>query len=65
MKEWLNNARTFLQEAWAEFRRVQWPSQKEVQAATLVVIFLVGIISVFLFLVDSTLSWLLQGFLGS
>ena len=64
LKEGLGTARLFLQEAWAELRRVQWPSQKEVRAATAVVIVLVGIIALFLFLVDAALSWLLRVFIG-
>ena len=60
MKEWAFTIRSFLQEAWAEFHRVQWPSQKEVRAATIVVISLVTIIALYLFLVDWILSGLLQ-----
>jgi preprotein translocase SecE subunit len=65
MKEWVVTLRSFLQEAWAEFQRVQWPSRKEVRAATIVVIFLVTIIALYLFLVDWMLSWLLQAILRS
>jgi len=65
VKEGFDTARTFLQEAWAELRRVQWPTQKEVRAATAVVIILVSSVALFLFFVDALLSWLLQTFLGS
>jgi len=65
MKEWVINIRSFLQEAWAEFHRVQWPSRNEVRAATLVVISLVAIIALYLFLVDWLLSWLFQTVLRS
>jgi preprotein translocase subunit SecE len=64
LKEGFDTARTFLQEAWAEVRRVQWPAQKEVRAATIVVVVLVGAVAVFLFLVDALLSWFLQAFIG-
>jgi preprotein translocase subunit SecE len=64
LKEGFDTARTFLQEAWAEVRRVQWPAQKEVRAATIVVIILVSAVAVFLFLVDALLSWFLQAFIG-
>jgi preprotein translocase subunit SecE len=63
MKEWIVTLSMFLQDAWQEFHRIQWPSRKEVQAATLVVIALVTIIAVYLFLVDWVLSWLLQAVL--
>jgi len=65
IKEGVDTARTFLQEAWAELRRVQWPARKEVRAATLVVILLVSSVALFLFFVDTVLSWVLQTFLGS
>ncbi|MGE0824276.1 MAG: preprotein translocase subunit SecE [Candidatus Binatia bacterium] len=64
MKEWINTSQAFLQEAWAEFNRVQWPARKEVRGATLVVIILVAIIALYLFFVDWILSFLLQSFLG-
>lgn len=65
MKEWIVTVRSFLQEAWAEFHRVQWPSRKEVRAATFVVITLVVIVALYLFLVDWLLSWLFQAILRS
>ncbi len=63
MKESIDSARNFLYEAWAEFRKVQWPSRKEVRAATLVVLSLVILIALYLFAVDWMLSWLFQIFL--
>ena len=63
MKESIDSARNFLQESWAEFRKVQWPSRKEVRAATLVVLSLVILIALYLFAVDWMLSWLFQIFL--
>ncbi|HXG18743.1 MAG TPA: preprotein translocase subunit SecE [Methylomirabilota bacterium] len=65
IKDGIETARTFVQEAWAELRRVQWPTRNEIRAATIVVILLVGAVSLFLFFVDSILSWLLHAFLGS
>ena len=63
MKESLNSALTFLQEARAEFRKVHWPSRPEVRAATLVVIALVVLVTIYLFAVDWILSWFFQMFL--
>lgn len=65
IKDGFDTARAFVQEAWAELRRVQWPTRDEIRAATIVVILLVGTVSVFLFFVDTILSWLLHAFLGS
>jgi preprotein translocase subunit SecE len=63
MKESLDSARIFLQEARVEFRKVQWPSRQEVRAATLVVISLVVLVALYLFAVDWILSWFFQMFL--
>jgi preprotein translocase subunit SecE len=65
IKEGFETARMFLQEAWVELRKVQWPTQNEIRAATFVVILLVGIVALFLFLVDAALSGILHSFLGS
>ena len=65
IKDGIDTARTFVQEAWAELRRVQWPTRNEIRAATIVVVLLISIISLFLFFVDTILSWLLHAFLGS
>jgi preprotein translocase SecE subunit len=65
IKDGIDTARTFVQEAWAELRRVQWPTRTEIRAATIVVVLLVSAISIFLFFVDTILSWLLHAFLGS
>ena len=63
MKESIDSARNFLQEARVEFRKVQWPSRQEVRAATLVVISLVVLVKLYLFAVDWVLSWFFQMFL--
>ena len=65
IKDGFDTARAFVQEAWAELRRVQWPTRDEIRAATIVVILLVSTVSVFLFFVDTILSWLLHAFLGN
>ncbi|MBI3249700.1 MAG: preprotein translocase subunit SecE [Deltaproteobacteria bacterium] len=65
IKDGIETARTFVQEAWAELRRVQWPARNEIRAATLIVLLLVSTISLFLFLVDTFLSWVLHAFLGN
>jgi len=50
----------FLKEAWQELRKVHWPSRKETYAATLVVIVVVVLISVYLALVDFVLTKAIQ-----
>jgi preprotein translocase subunit SecE len=54
---------TFLQEVWAELKKVHWPSRKETYAATAVVLVVVIIVAVFLGTVDWALSNIIQAIL--
>jgi preprotein translocase subunit SecE len=65
LRESLSQAVTFVQEAWGELRRVHWPSRRETRTATFVVIVVVGVVTVFLFFIDATLSRLLRTFLSN
>lgn len=67
LKEQIDKAReavprsmTFLQEVWAELKKVYWPSRKEVTAATLVVLAVIVVISFFLGVVDLGLTRIIQ-----
>ena len=67
MGEWLQRvhnsvqqATDFFREAWQELKKVHWPSRKETYAATLVVIVVVVLISVYLALVDLALTRAIQ-----
>jgi preprotein translocase subunit SecE len=67
MGEWLQRAQNgvqqatdFFQEAWQELKKVHWPSRKETYAATLVVIVVVVLISIYLALVDLALTKAIQ-----
>jgi len=50
----------FFQESWQELKKVHWPSKKETYAATLVVIILVILVSVYLAVVDLGLTKAIQ-----
>jgi preprotein translocase subunit SecE len=54
----------FLKEAWQELKKVYWPSRKETYAATLVVIIVVVILSVYLAAVDFALTKAIQAVIG-
>lgn len=56
----LDKGLQFLREAKAELKKVTWPSKKQTIGSTAVVIVLVMIISLFLGLVDMTLSSLMH-----
>ena len=50
----------FTREAVAEAGKVVWPSRKEVVQTTGVIMLMVGVIAIFLWVVDFSLLWLVQ-----
>jgi len=56
--EFLKKVREFFHDVLVEFRRVSWPSRREVVGSTTVVIVMVVVLAVFLAAVDNGLSWL-------
>jgi preprotein translocase subunit SecE len=50
----------FMREVQVEARKVVWPERKEAIQATLMVVVMVLFVSLFLWLADSGLSWLVQ-----
>ena len=55
---------TFLQEVWAELKKVHWPARKETYAATGVVLVIVAIVALYLGLVDAALAQFVRAVLG-
>jgi preprotein translocase subunit SecE len=51
---------TFLREAYAELKRVTWPTRKEIGGSTVVVLVVVGILMLFIALFDSLLALLVR-----
>ncbi len=56
--EFLNKVREFFHDVLVEFRRVSWPTRREVMGSTTVVVVMVLVLAVFLAAVDNALSWL-------
>jgi len=54
----------FLQQVKAELQKVTWPTRKETYGSTMVVIVLVLMVAVFLWVVDSSLSTMIQTLLN-
>ncbi|MBF0282805.1 MAG: preprotein translocase subunit SecE [Zetaproteobacteria bacterium] len=50
----------FMREVQVEAKKVVWPDRKETAQTTLMVVVMVLVISLFLWLIDSSLSWLVQ-----
>ena len=57
------NLRTFMKGSRTELRKVVWPNRQETLQTTIMVIFLVFVIAIFLFLVDMLLGWTVSGFI--
>jgi preprotein translocase subunit SecE len=60
LKQPVTRSMEFLQECWIELKKVHWPSRKETQAATIVVIIGVTIVALYLGLVDLVVSWIIH-----
>ena len=67
MGDWIQNlqdgvrrAFEFIEESWQELKKVYWPSRKETYAATLVVIIVVVLVSIYLAMVDLALTKAIQ-----
>lgn len=60
VRETLGRSGEFFREAWQELKKVHWPTRKETYVATLVVVFVVLIVGLFLALVDFGLTRAIQ-----
>jgi len=56
-KQPIARSRTFLEECWAELRKVNWPTFEETRAATIAVIIGVLVVGAYLGLIDAVLSF--------
>ena len=56
MRDIIPRSVTFVQEVWAELKKVHWPTRAETYAATIVVLVLVAIVAAYLGVVDFLLS---------
>ncbi|HEX2932472.1 MAG TPA: preprotein translocase subunit SecE [Candidatus Binatia bacterium] len=64
IQDGVQQAGDFFREAWQELKKVHWPSRKETYAATLVVIVVVILISLYLAAVDFVLTKAIQAVIG-
>ncbi len=55
---------TFLNEVWAEMKKVHWPPRKETYAATTIVIVVSLFVAIFLGLADFVISHVVRAILG-
>ena len=59
VKDWPQRVKTYIEGLRMEMRRVTWPSRKQVQATTIVVIVTVFLFGAFFFVVDSILNYIM------
>ena len=63
-KQPIERSRTFLEECWAELRKVHWPTREETRAATIAVIIGVVVVGAYLGFIDAALSFVFTRVLG-
>ena len=64
VKVWVDNTRDYFNELKLEMRRVTWPSRRQVESTTAVVIFSVFAFAGYFFVVDSLLGKGIKGVLN-
>lgn len=55
----------FMGNARTEVRKMVWPTRAETVQTTLVVVFMVALLAVFMLIIDSILAWAVKFFLGA
>lgn len=62
--EKLRETKTFLEECWIELQKVTWPDMDQLRSATIVVILFTILISLVIWFMDSTMSFLISQIMG-
>ena len=60
----VRDTKVFLEECWIELQKVTWPDQDQLRNATIVVIVFTIAISLIIWLMDSTVSFLVDVIMG-
>ncbi len=56
----IERSRRFLEECWAELKKVNWPSRDETRAATIAVVIGVAVVAIYLGVIDLFFQMLIQ-----
>lgn len=59
--EKFKETKTFLEECWVELQKVTWPDFDQLRSATLVVLLFTIAISIVIWIMDKSASWVLTG----
>ncbi len=54
----------FFRQVRSEIKKITWPSRKETTVSTMAVFIMVFVASIFLFLADQIIAWLVQVIIG-
>ena len=60
----INEARTFVEESWAELQKVTWPDYEQLKNATIVVVVFVIALSLLIWIMDFTVRTVIDMILG-
>ena len=62
--EKLKETRTFVEECWVELQKVTWPDQDQLRSATVVVLLFTVAVSAIIWLMDKSVSWIINLIMG-
>ena len=62
--EKLKETRTFVEECWVELQKVTWPDQEQLRSATIVVLVFTIAVSGIIWLMDKSVSWIINLIMG-
>jgi preprotein translocase subunit SecE len=62
--EKIKGTRTFMEECWVELQKVTWPDMDQLRSATLVVLAFTVAVSAIIWLMDKTVSWIINLIMG-
>jgi preprotein translocase subunit SecE len=54
----------FIRQVRSEIKKITWPTRKETTVSTMAVFIMVFIVSIFLFLADQLIAWVIQLIIG-
>ena len=60
----VRETRTFVEECWIELQKVTWPDQAQLQSATIVVLVFTVAVPGIIWLMDTSVSWILNLIMG-
>jgi len=58
------DTKVFVGECWVELQKVTWPDMEQLRGATLVVLAFTVAVSAIIWLMDTTVSWIITGVMG-